>query len=559
MDTSPAPKQSYQPNKRTIGELLAMTSPSIIVPDWQRNYSWQSTNIDTFWNDILLFERRSGAEISGEYFLGSLVLVNSSGKLLLLDGQQRLATSTILLSVIRDRLATFNMDAANQIQNNFLTSYDFAKKKEINKLRLNIYDKEYFKRLILEKRDSSYVEPQPEIGSHYLIKSARDYFSGVFSKKYLDLPPEKAFEWALRIQNILTNHMTVISVTSDDEDSAAEVFETLNDRGIGLSTPDLLRNLVIRRADEGQQEEIVELWGNVISFQSDGAVKNFLRHYWVSHYGDVKSQSLYREIKATILEKGISSAALSKSMSDSASLYRDLIKAEVDDEECSNMLESVQAFGAGSGIMFPAILSIFEALTEKQQQKALNALINVFVRDGLIGQRENSVLENRFHSAARLLRENNDLTDFCSRINQGALDDQEVEQAFKRLSMNHNGARRYILFKIEQSTRGTAELTVNAPSKVHVEHVYPQTPDVVDRWQNHDRQVNRIGNLSLLDGRLNSTIKNGPFEAKKSYYAKSEINITNALASLDAWDEAAITTRQNKFAELAPSIWPLIN
>jgi hypothetical protein len=70
-----------------------------------------------------------------------------------------------------------------------------------------------------------------------------------FQEKYDEIDrPDLAHRWALRIQKVLTEHMSVVTVVSDDEDHAASVFATLNDRGIGLSMPDLLRNLLLRRA-----------------------------------------------------------------------------------------------------------------------------------------------------------------------------------------------------------------------------------------------------------------------------------------------------------------------
>src|SRR6266576_3543848 len=97
----PAPAQIYtfQPDKRTLGQILSNTSPPIRVPDYQRDYSWDKDQIEEFWNDLIEF---SGTSLEGlvgrEYFLGASVLVNNGTFHLLLDGQQRLATATILLA-----------------------------------------------------------------------------------------------------------------------------------------------------------------------------------------------------------------------------------------------------------------------------------------------------------------------------------------------------------------------------------------------------------------------------------------------------------------------------
>jgi uncharacterized protein with ParB-like and HNH nuclease domain len=168
---------SYQPDKRTIGELLSMTNPPIVVPNWQRSYSWTQSHVETFWNDLLDFERRNPGKIAQrEYFLGSVVIVaTSDDEHLLLDGQQRIATSAILLSVIRDFLMKYNADAAKRVESRYLADIDDARNALVYKITLNAYDRDYFRRKILEFRDSGFQEPKPEYPSHWLIDSARSF------------------------------------------------------------------------------------------------------------------------------------------------------------------------------------------------------------------------------------------------------------------------------------------------------------------------------------------------------------------------------------------------
>jgi uncharacterized protein with ParB-like and HNH nuclease domain len=551
--------QSYHPEKQSIGALLALTNPAIIVPDWQRNYSWREEHVETLWNDLNQFSDRAGRKLSEEYFFGSLVLVKTEDqRLLLLDGQQRLATCSILLSAIRDTLKGLDDKLSQYLQDNYLCAYDAIKKDVINKLQLNVYDRDFFKRLISISREDGYIEPDPQYASHHMIKSARAYFLRVIDERTKALAPEEKADWLRRLVDILANHFTVIAAYSDNESKAAEVFETLNDRGIGLSTPDLLRNFVIRRAPDGQKTEVVSRWEDVIAFDTDSEIKAFLRHYWISKHGDVKTQSLYREVKSVIEQQDISSGVLSSELSDAAKLYRRIKNAEADTEYDADILSDVDTIGAGASILYPAILSIFGKLHTGDITRALSALINIYTRDGIIGGVENSVLENRFHKAARDLQGHASCAQFCAALADGALVDDEVRNRFERLSLTQNGPRRYLLQRIELAKRNTGELTVNPPSKVHVEHIYPQTPGQGQRWANHDRMVNRLGNLSLLDKRINSGIRNGVFAAKKPHYAKSEIAMTRELVAYDDWTEHHIAARQAEFAGLAPSLWPII-
>lgn len=344
----PAP---YHPNKRSIGQLLSVTSPSIVVPDWQRNYAWTTSHVETFWNDLVHFEARMPPAPAGEYFLGSVVLVETSANQhLLLDGQQRLATSAILLAVIRQFIKPFDVNASRSVQQRYLADMDYSTGQTDYKLTLNAYDRDFFRREILEYPEANYEPPVPIHASHRLIRNAKNFLTEEFQKMYEGLEPKAAFDWSMRIQNILMNHVTVIAVSSTDEDNAAEVFETLNDRGIGLSTPDLVRTLVLRRAPDNIREDIVELWGDVIEFETDTAIKTFLRHYWISQHGDVKTQRLYREIKSHILDNDVNSLAFSRELKDASDIYRDIMAARHDDREIETLLHDIVELGAGAKI-----------------------------------------------------------------------------------------------------------------------------------------------------------------------------------------------------------------
>lgn len=557
VDRSPA---TYQPSKRAIGELLAVTSPPIIVPDWQRSYSWTLSHVETFWNDLLYFEQRHQPGSAGQYFLGTVVIVETSTtEHLLLDGQQRLATSAILLSVIRDFAKLFKESAAQRIQARYLADFDDAKDETVYKLTLNAYDREFFRRKILEYRDASYTEPKSEYASHRLISGARNYFEEVFSEKRNELQPDEANKWFLRIQNVLMNHLTVIAVTSTDEDSAAEVFETLNDRGIGLSTPDLLRNFVMRRASPAVRDDIVDLWREVIEFETDSKIKLFLRHYWISNHGDVKTQSLYREIKSHILSTEEDSLVFSRSLRDGAQLYREIISAQSDNEKIESLLQNISDIGAGARILYPVIMSIVQTVSEETQAVLIEALLNLYIRHSVIGRLENSKLENVIYKVATVLRADGNSDDALAALAAFAPDNDSVTTAFQRLSVSQNGPRRYLLLKIEGYKRTTEELGVNPPSKVHVEHIYPQTPKEGNRLPDHTLIINRMGNLTLLGKKLNTAIKNGTFAEKKPSYKESEINMTKELCDYDHWDAETIASRQKALSQVIPAIWPIIS
>lgn len=379
----------YDSTKRTIGGLLSMTSPPIRVPDWQRNYSWTTTEIEAFWLDLEAFSTRYPGDTitTQEYFLGSVVLVLEPTSHLLLDGQQRTATATILLSVIRDHVKQFRDNAASRISQRFISDYNDALDSHTYKLTLNRYDRDFFRQLIQEDRGADDEEPTPALLSHRLIGQAHEYFHRKFEERYEELGGGRpAFRWALRVQQVLTDHVSVVVVMSEDEDNAASVFETLNDRGIGLSTPDLLRNLIIRRATEEDREEIIDCWQDVLEVGEEAKVEDFLRHHWLSRNGDVKTRRLYREIKESVEDNNVDSLDFSRELRRSAGQYRDLVSARHDVPEIAHLLKDVDGLGAKA--LLPAALSAVDVGVDDDVQNLLDALVVFFVRHNIIGNLE---------------------------------------------------------------------------------------------------------------------------------------------------------------------------
>ena len=493
-----------------------------------------------------------------EYFLGSIVIVDVEDDNLLLDGQQRMSTAAILLSVIRDYLKRYNHDAATRTQSRYLGDYDDAKGEFTYKVTMNTYDRSYFKQKILEPRSTGYVEPNETLESHRSIAKARTFFEEQFESYFGSFnSPEDAHQWALRIQNILTNHVSVVAIFSTDEDNAAAVFETLNDRGIGLSTPDLVRNLILRRATPTARDEIVDLWGEILEVEGDAPLKTFLRHYWISHYGDVKTQSLYREIKAKITSDNLNSLELSRALRDAAQVYRDILGGISDSTAVSQLLKDARQLGGS--ILYPAILSACQRLTENEQEQLLSSLIDAFVRYSVIAQLENSRLENIVYRIAREIRTGRAIESMCHELREFLPDDERFTTAFETASIRRVASARYILKKLEHDRRTTEELEIAIPSRVHVEHIYPRTPRTGERFENHDRVVHRLGNLTLLSKRLNTAIRNLPFADKVPSYRQSELQLTQELDNYVEWSDEQITHRQELLAQRAAELWPVMS
>lgn len=559
------PDQRYEANRQTIGGLLSTTSPRIEVPEWQRSYSWGVGEVETFWQDVVSFSHRyPEGHIEGEeYFLGSIVLVTGGPKNQLLDGQQRLATATILLAALRDACRSHKADAATRLQNKYICDFDDLTNAVTPVFTLNIYDRSFFREEIQNEPSASLARPTPTLGSHKNIRRAREFFENEIAAQNVSVGGgQAAFAWNLRIADVLCNHMSVVAVSSTDEDNAAAVFETLNDRGIGLSTPDLLRNLLLRRAEHpASRDRVVEAWLDILEIHEEASVDEFLRHYWISHRGDVKARGLYREIKSTVLEEELDSEELSVDLAGTASVYRDIRSARAASYLLTRSLQGMRDLG--SKVLYPAMLSGYAAVEGDESSIVLESfaetLVALYVRYNVIGGRETTILESKIYEVSSALRKTQDFENAMSQVSALAPPAEEFVAQFRQASIPRMATARYLLRTIEHAMRSTDEVVVENTDRVHVEHIYPKTP-AGEKWSDHSELINRLGNMTLLGKKLNTSIKNADFQEKKARaYSTSQIVLTQELLEVEIWDRDAIDERQCRLSEYALDIWRMPN
>lgn len=552
------PSDFFTTEKRTLGVVLSNTTPPLRVPDYQRDFSWEGQQITEFWTDLDQFDKQyPGPNINGkEYFLGATVFVNNQTFNLILDGQQRLATATILLAALRDKIRGFNENAANQIQSNFISFEDHLTGERLPKLQLNQFDRAFF-------RDSIQSLPRiaaaPTKRSHKLILKTYDYFAECIQKGWdASGGGENGFRWAARLSKTLTDHVSLVTVISTDEDNAASIFETLNDRGIGLSVGDLLRSWLLNHSPAAQREEIIECWSEVFDHAGTSeAAEVLIRLSWVSRHGDVKERSLYKVISRKLTEAHTTSVDYSRELRADANFYKRIREGDTADFRERDIWLGLAALRAQSG--YALLIAASRTLGEESRKRISDALYSLIVRHNVICDRDRAKFETTAFSAAKILADGGGETAALTLLRSLSPTDEDVRQNFATLSFGRpqSSLAQVILRSMEYKLRNTEELIVNTPDRVHLEHIYPQKPQAADRLVNHDEYVGRIGNLTLLDRRLNQEAQNSNFPTKKEqFYTQSEIYLTRELLEKNAWTPAEIDARQKRLADLALQIWP---
>ena len=234
-----------------IGRVLATRLLS--VPRYQRSYAWGSDERDEevaeFWGDLHAAFAQGGAE----YFLGTIVLAKDTNqeRLAVIDGQQRLATTAILLAVIRDTFEERDDKVRGDIiQRDFLAKVGLRSNENVPQIVLNADDDSFFRKRVVDGLSVS-----PKTASENLISRAYDYLQS----NVIATADDAAGSWSTKLIDwveFLRDRTQVIVVEVPTESDAFLIFETLNDRGADLTIADLLKNYLFGQA--GDRIDIVQ-------------------------------------------------------------------------------------------------------------------------------------------------------------------------------------------------------------------------------------------------------------------------------------------------------------
>jgi hypothetical protein len=289
-------ESAFNSRSKTVGELLSSNQQArIVVPTFQRGYSWESKHVKVFWNDI------NDSKRSKKYFLGPIVILSQSETITeLLDGQQRLATATILFSVLRDVARELGFVDANNfaayVQRDFIIGEEGQRCLEMGEM-----DDSYFKECIQDDNAANSAR-KPALRSQRHISEARQLLLQSVKTAIATLDKFASLQYLKELKNTLRSDLVMACITVDSDGDAFQIFETLNDRGLRLSVPDLLLNYLMRVAPDSDRKQIRKVWNEMLTSMGRRDIGRFLRHLWVSRYGDLKKmRACSRRLNRTLV------------------------------------------------------------------------------------------------------------------------------------------------------------------------------------------------------------------------------------------------------------------
>lgn len=543
------------------------------IPRFQRDYSWTLEQWEDLWTDILNTIEDPSQE-NDSHYMGYLVLQSTDDKTFeVIDGQQRLTTLTlIILAVIKNLQRLIdekiepeqNIQRINQIRQTYIGYLDPVSLVSKSKLTLNHNNNDYFQHYIVP------LEKLPQRGfkaSEHLLRKSFEWFDthvSYFLKSVVSDKGQYLAKFVEDLSDVL--FFTVITVT--DELNAYKVFETLNSRGVRLSSTDLLKNYLFSVLDTNSKSQyeldiLEKRWLQLEARLQSEKFPDFLRVYWNSKYKLSRHSELFKTVKNNVKDRaGVFD--LIKGLESDLDNYLALISPELSDfsESDKNNLALLRMFRVRQP--YPLLLSAKREFKQKEFSSLLRAIVVITFRYNTIGSYSPTDQEKVYCAVAEKISSNEilDLKDVWSYLKPIYIDDERFYLDFCCKSINTSDSRsrklvRYILCLIEKNISGTS-LDFTSDS-LNIEHILPQ--NAPDGWNGFTSEacmemVYRLGNMVLLQPSKNRDIGVEDYSEKIKVLSECTIKTTQLVANnYKEWSPEAIDSHQKDMALKAKSIW----
>lgn len=537
------------------------------IPPYQRPYAWTKEQASELLTDVLSFSNNGSESISNAnpYFLGSVVLIKSenSSEADVVDGQQRLTTLTILLSILR------HLEGSED--DSEITEYIYQKEKKVEgrekryRLKLRERDEDFFRHYI---QDLAGLDELLKLDSAQLTDSQRHIQSNaVYFIEALSLLSNS--ERSRFIQYLVTRCFLVV-VSTPDLDSAYRIFSTLNARGLNLSLSDLLKSEIIGSMPVERQEKYTRIWENEEEDLGRDAFQELFSHIRMIDRKAKLRETALKEFRKDILPKHQPQEFIDeilKPYSDSLEIIKnanyqsgqntDIINA------CLGWLNQIDNFDwIPAGILYLS--------KHRQSPDRLEKFFIDLERlaAGLMIMRAS--INTRINRYARLIASIQDNADLYASDSPLQLTSEETTDVRKTLDGDlylMKRIRQYVLLRLDSALAEDAA-TYKYPV-ITIEHILPQNPGEGSQWlkwfegKERSQYVHKIGNLTLLSRRKNAQAQNYEFDEKKRKYFSTSAGgvnsfvLTTQVLQQNEWTPEIIKQRQLKSIETLKSLWRL--
>ncbi|MGN8375363.1 GmrSD restriction endonuclease domain-containing protein [Helicobacter pylori] len=533
-----------------------------VIPIYQRLYSWKKEQCEQLWDDII---KIGGNDKMNGHFIGSILYVRvddtHSSPLLIIDGQQRLTTITLLFIALRDHLNDedefLEKFSRQKIQNRYLINSDEKGDKKF-KLILSEPDRDTLLSLIDEnKRKPS--EPSLKIMENFKlfeewIRKNTDKLETIF----------KGLEKLMVVEISLER----------DKDNPQLIFESMNSTGKDLTQTDLIRNYILMGLEPEKQKIFYEKYWRAMEEnfkQNETLFNQFVRHYLTIKTRDIPNiNKVYKAFKRYQQERGIETEALLQDLQKYCRYFCRIVFKKEADKDLNKALSFL--VDLEMDVVYPLLLELYSDYKDGVLSKADFIPIIYLIESYLVRRAVCGLATNSLNKIFPFVTKKIDKDQYLESIKAHFLSlekttgkfpkDSEFKDSFitKELcSSNKTEKARYYLERLEnfdtKEPVNTQECTT--------EHIMPKKLD--EKWKRdlgenfqeiHEKYLNTIGNLTLTG--YNEKYSNNSFQEKRDMekgFKQSPLRLNQSLKDLESFGEKEIEKRANDLADWALKIW----
>ena len=542
------------------------------VPLFQRDYSWGQDQLEDLWNDLL-----NAYSSETPHYMGAVVLkANSNKEFEIIDGQQRFATISILILAIINairNLAINGIDTIDNEEREKLLMNQFIEQKEPSSLRnssklfLNENNNNFYQTRLLKFKGP--INEHKLSHSESLLWDAYQFYQNKISEEFQDYSGDKLSSF---LTTAVGELMMFIQITVEDEMNAYTVFETLNSRGVDLTSTDLLKNYLFSKVagSETDLNNVKELWKKIITIIGLKDFPTFLRYYLLATRKQLTKDYLFKEIKNHITNAD-DVFELLENLEKYAYNYVALGNSDDDtwknDKEITSAITILKTLRVTQWKPLAMVACIKYKPNSTDFKTLLQAIIAISYRYNVIAKMQTNEMEKVYSKAAINLHnsQNHSIKNTINDLKDLYVNDEDFKKYFELKQFDTNNSNdkkmaRYTLYKLE-SQISDGNLYDYETDKGTIEHILPESYG--ENWddffskEEYERNVYMIGNLTLLEANKNNKdAANKPFEDKKEVYQTSKYHITNTIDDIN-WTIAHIKNRQERLAKIATGIWKI--
>lgn len=543
-----------KPEAKFLMDFIRESKGQFVVPVFQREYKWSPYKmVDVFWNDIeKLIENSSEHHFMGLFMYEINSISTSDIEINLIDGQQRIATSFLLLKAISTKLTSTDREY-------FKTEFIFMRRSVVAKLKLKglATDNECFIKIMSDK-DLKQDDKKTNVYKVF------DYFKEKITKYNFD-----GEHWEL-----ILNRIYVITIPLFQKHKSQEIFESLNSKGIVLTPVDLIRNYILMGLPHKNQKHLYDTyWCKIQENVKPNRIVDFVLN-WLrcKKKTIIYEPHLYENFKLYLRENKIDKEDLLKELLEYSKFFKEIYY-----DSNLNYLSDFRKFRT-SFYAASIVMELFKKREDKlindEKFKEIILLFNTYLLRREIcdlnydlGQIFCSLFEREF---------NDEFYDFCifklvnenvNKPKRAMPTDDDVCKSLQHISAYKKPFTDVLFRNIEENKDGYK--ITKLINGLTIEHIMPQNPrddsqywklfennDGVINYNEFETYVNKIGNLTYLTRKENNDAKNNEWLEKYKFYTNKKLIINEPLANLIDWNKNSIDERTKFFVDKVVNIFP---